>query len=490
MSKVVSKQTNEMILKRGIIVNIIGIVSKFSKAGYLLLFSRVLGASDFGIYLYCYGILDILCTFAQIGLGQKMAVDFGKYRLQGKQKYIFHNGNRIFFYSFLISTGIAVIAYFITPPIFKLFHLTEGYVQAFQVMCWGIPFFVLKYETLLSIRATFDTRPEAIMLNMVEPVLIFVLGWGFFKYQASIQSLMMTLVVSYAIVSLISYYLFVRKYNLEVNEKDPNFSFIKFVKSSSPIMAMETLNSFMGRADMILIGLFVEPAIVGIYGAAFEIGSMISKIRTAADPTLPSLMQKIHFEKNTGKTEKWFSTTMFWTFFITMLICGIIALDYDFCMSFFKFDLAYHKYFILAPMIAFGRMIHAVFGLVDAPFYMIGYTKKSFSISAFNFFLNVIFFSLLIPKIGIYGAGIGFIFSALLTSVYRLHLAKKIMHIQPLRFTFIIPIICFLVSYSILRPWVGAHEWPYFTYTILLFLCFAAIYYLSYLFLKKSEILK
>ena len=485
-----AEQTNEMILKRGIFINAIGIVSKFSKAGYLLLFSRLLGASNLGIYLYCYGLFDVICTFAQLGAGQKMAVDFGKYRLEGKEKYIFRNGNRIFAYSFAISTLVAILVYFATPPIFTLFKLTEGYIEAFQVLCWGIPFFVLKYETLLAIRATFDTRPEAFVLNLVEPVLTFVLGLVFLHYRPDIQSLCFTLVVTYALIALIGYYLFARKYRLPVNEKDPTFRFKNFLKSSTPIMAMETINSFMGRADMILIGLFVEPAIVGIYGAALELGSMISKIRTASDPTLPSLVQKIHYEKDMDMVEKWFTNTMFWTFFVTLLINGIIALDYSFCMSFFKFDPAYHKYFILAPMIAFGRLVHAVFGLLDAPFYMLGYSKTSMSISAFNFVLNVIFFSLLIPKFGIYGAGIGFIFSALLTSVYRLHLAKRLLHIQPIRFTFIIPIICALVAHLMMKPWLNKYELPYYTYDILMFVGYAGVYYLSFLFLKKSEILK
>lgn len=479
-----------MILKKGITVNSIGIVTKFSKAAYVVYFSRTLGAANFGIYMYCFMVFDIVATIAQMGFGQKMNFLFGKYKHQKKERFIFRTGNYILLIGALISVVISAILYAIAPMIFSVLHVGDSYITAFRIMCYGIPFYALRNIILFSLRATFDTRPEIIIFNMVEPVMILIVGFAFLWRSPTLENLCKAFVVSYALIFFICLFIYAHKYKTDKDANNETFKFRDFFKSSLPIMGMEALNNFMGRIDLLLIGLFVSPAIVGVYGAAFEIGSMISKIKAAADPTLPSLLQKIHFENSGHNIEKWFSKAMFWTFFATLLISGFVLIDSNFFMSFFKFDPVYQPYFILAPMICFGRLLHAVFGLVDAPLYMIGHSKASFSISLVNFALNVAFFTLLIPQIGIFGAGIGFFCSSILTTWFRLYLVKKIMHVQPIHLKFFYPLLCMAAGYVLTKPWIHKFELPYYGTHILAFIVYGAAYYFAFLFLTRSKIVK
>jgi O-antigen/teichoic acid export membrane protein len=249
---------------------------------------------------------------------------------------------------------------------------------------------------------------------------------------------------------------------------------------------METLNNFMGRVDIILIGLFVSPEIVGVYGAAFELAGMISKIRAAVEPTLPSLMQKIHHEKDLHKVEDWFSKCMYWTLFATLLIFGFILNNGDFFMYFLNLK-AYEQFFILAPLVAFGRLLHAVLGLIDAPLYMVGHPKMAMSISLVNFFLNVIFFGILIPKIGIFGAGVGFLSSALFTSYYRLYLAKRILDIQPIRKAFVLPFVCFAIACGVRFLVQRQLSFSYFANSVIAMISFAAAYGLVFYSLRSDK---
>jgi O-antigen/teichoic acid export membrane protein len=483
-----TNQTNEMILKKGIIVNSIGIVSKFSKAFYLILFSTFLGATEFGIYTYAFAVFEVVCTVLQFGYGQTLAVVFGKYRHHGLQRYMFNVGNHIFKMAALVSTIAATILYFLIPHIFTHIGHQDVYVDALQIFCFAMPAHALKYNMLFSIRATFDTRFEVLVLSMIEPILMLIAGAiAFLFIKVDVHTLSWALVAVFYITCAISYYLYSKKYKLAQNEINPKFRLRKFVRSSYPLAFMEIMNTMMGRADLLVIGYFVNPALVGIYGAAFEISSMITKIRAAIEPTLASLMQKIHHENDKAKIREWFTRSMFWSLLPTTVIAGLIIVDPNFFMSFFKFDPAYKNYFMVLPILAFGRLFHAVFGLIDAPLYMVDQSQSSMRISLFNFLLNIAFFAMLIPSIGIWGAAIGYSISAVLTTIYRLHLSNKIFNIIPINHSFIIPIASFglgILFAKLLQP-----QLTFTNYVIssLVFIVFASTYFVVFQGLRTTE---
>lgn len=480
--------TNEMILKRGIIVNTIGIVSKFSKAFYLILFSTFLGATQFGIYTYSFAIFEVACTILQFAYGQTLAVQFGKYRHRGLQKYIFKAGNHVFIRAALISTLAAAAIYFFIPHVFEHIGHQDEYVVPLQILCFAIPAYALKYNILFSIRASFDTRYEVIVLSMVEPLLILLGGWVAFQFHVDIQSLSWALVLVFHATLFLSYWLFAKKYKQPINEMDPKFRFRNFIRVSYPVATMEILNMFMGKSDLLFIGYFVNPALVGIYGAAYEISSMITKIKAAIEPTLPSLMQKIHHENNKEKVREWFTRSMFWTLLPTTAIAGFEMLDPDFFMSFFKFDSAYQMYFMVLPILAFGRLFHAVFGLIDSPLYMVDHSHSSMRISLVNFILNISLFAILIPKVGVIGAGIGYTISAILTTVYRLYLSKKIFQFIPVNWSFMIPVTSLVTGLVIGKFIQGLFNSSGYLTTTVVYIAFAGIYFVCFQGLRKTKL--
>ncbi|MEZ4846490.1 MAG: oligosaccharide flippase family protein [Bdellovibrionota bacterium] len=483
-----TNQTNEMILKKGIIVNSIGIVSKFSKAFYLILFSTYLGATEFGVYTYAFAIFDVVCTVLQFGYGQTLAVVFGKYRHHNLQQYMFKVGNHVFRIAALISTLFAIAFYYLIPHVFTQIGHQDVYVDALQIFCFAMPAYALKYNILFSIRATFDTRFEVVVLSMIEPILMLFAGWIVFAFfNVDVHTLCWSLVAVFYVTCAISYVLYMKKYKLAHNEMNPKFRFRKFVRSSYPVAFMEIMNMMMGRADLLVIGYFVNPALVGIYGAAFEISAMITKIRAAIEPTLGSLVQKIHHENDKAKVREWFTRSMFWSLLPTTAIAGFIIVDPNFFMSFFKFDLAYKSFFMVLPILAFGRLFHAVFGLIDAPLYMVDHSQSSMRISLFNFILNMFFFAILIPNIGIWGAAIGYSVSAVLTTAYRLHLSNKIFNIVPVNQSFMIPIAAFGMGIIFAKLLQSHLTFTNYVITALLFIVFASTYFVVFQGLRATR---
>lgn len=476
-----SKPSNEALLKKGVIVNTIGIITKSTKGLFFILISRMLGATEFGVYVYSFAIFELFNIFLQFGMGQRMAAIFGRYKLQQHENYIYKTGKYIFANSFLITSAFSILLYFIAPYFFYFFQINETYLSTFQVLCFGLPFYALKYNIILSIRASLDTRPEVLLLNMVEPIVLIIVSWVSLKINPHIETLTKAIIMAYSVMTVISFWVFRVKFRKADSKRDPKFSYFKFIKSCVPIVTMESINAILGKVDLLIIGFFVSPALVGLYGAALELGNIIAKIRTSIDPTLPSLIQKIHHEKDFGKMQSWFKKSMFWVFFFTLLATGCMTLDPDFFMSLFDFDMTYDKYFILVPMIAFGRVFHAVTGLVDAPLYILGHSRKSLNISIFNLVTTLLLFLILIPKYQVFGAGVGFVISAALTSVYRLFIAKRTLHITPINTSFLTPILCYAIALFITRPWHKSFKLPFKISNILSFIVFAIVYYGTYL---------
>jgi O-antigen/teichoic acid export membrane protein len=322
---------------------------------------------------------------------------------------------------------------------------------------------------------------------MIEPVTLLIFSWIALRIHPHVETLSKALVIAYALMTGVSFWFFRIKFKTESDEKDPQFKYFAFLKSCIPIVTVESINTILGKIDLLLMGFFVNPSLVGIYGAAVEIGNFITKIRSSIDPTLPSLIQKIHHEKDLAKMQSWFSRSMFWIFFVTLLVTGCMTMDPDFFMSFFSFDSSFEPYFMILPMIAFGRIFHSVTGLIDAPLYMVGHAKKSMEIGIVNFVLTILSFILLIPRFGIYGAGVGYMASACLTALYRLYVANRTLHIKPINTSFLTPIFCYSCALFFTRPWHKSFHLPFKLSNILSFLVYTAAYYGCYLLVKQLK---
>ncbi|HDK02410.1 MAG TPA: hypothetical protein ENG84_00975, partial [Gammaproteobacteria bacterium] len=55
-------------LARGVLVNAFGILVKVSRTGYLILFSRLIGADGFGIYLLAFTLQELAGKIGILGL--------------------------------------------------------------------------------------------------------------------------------------------------------------------------------------------------------------------------------------------------------------------------------------------------------------------------------------------------------------------------------------------------------------------------------------
>ncbi len=484
-----SQVSNEAILKRGVIVNSIGVVAKFSKGLYLILFSTVLGANQFGIYTYSFAIFDVICTMIQFAFGQALALQFGKYKYRKLEKYIFQTGNLVFLRGLLISTTLSTGLYFLIPIVFDHINHQEVYVRALQIFCFAIPPYALKYNILFSIRASFDTKYEVIVLSMIEPLLLFFAGLiVFYGFRPDVYLLCYGLVATFYVTCIISYCMYVKKFKLEHNEVDPKFRFFSFLKTSYHIAVMETMNMMMGRSDLLFIGYLVSPSLVGIYGAAFELSSMIIKLKAVIEPTLPALIQKIHHENDKTKVNLWLIRSMFWILLVGSIMTGLIIVDPNFFMSFFRFDKMYASYFFILPMLAFGRLFHAVFGLIDAPLYMVDHGHLAMRISILNFLCNFGLFFVLIPKMGILGAGVGFIISSILTTCYRLYLSHRIFRMVPVNRSFLIPILSMFPAVAIVKLIQFNLVFSDYVVTMLEFIVFGSIYFVLFQSLRKTRL--
>lgn len=458
-------------------VGIIGITNLITPLGGLILLPiivKTLGASGYGIWAQVGVTLGLINPIADLTL----SYTFVRFFAGVKDKKEIQNG----FFSILItmfcwSSFIALILFFLATPIANVLFNDANTIEIVKIVAIIVPFSTINILLLFFFRTyrqmkTFSALTLLQSFGEIAAIAYFVLsGFGVFGAVISILivRIFMDIVMLVIIVS-------------QIGMKIPNFSNIRsYLKFGVPLIPSQLSSWVVNSSDRYVIGIFRGIASVGIYSAAYGIGSIISMFIAPINFVLVPALSKSYDE---GKIDEVKNLLAYSLKYLLMLAIpsafGVSILAKPILQIMTKPEFVSSGCLII-PFVALSMVLFCIYGVVGQVIVLVKKTRITGTIWVIaglaNLGLNIIF----VPKIGILGAAITTLIAFAIATAITAYYSFKFLKFDP-NWLFILKSIVASVTMCIIIWYIN----PIQLLDVLLWIGIGAGIYAGILFLLKG----
>jgi O-antigen/teichoic acid export membrane protein len=262
------------------------------------------------------------------------------------------------------------------------------------------------------------TLIESVGVNVVIISLLFVFHKQMTSTIACICFSVSTILASY--VGLLVW----RKRFPNLKNIKGNFDHRVFIQTSLPLFGVALMNLVMSMSDTIMIGLWHNSYLVGIYGVALRIASVSSMFLVVANTILaPKFSVMFHNEDHIGLSRLAREATILMAFLAAIFLTMFVVFP-TFFLGLFGDEFIFGKKILV--ILAVGQFVVLSTGPVAALLMMTGHEKFHRNTTALSAAMNIILNIVLIPSHGAEGAAFSTAFALALKNILAvMHVRKK-----------------------------------------------------------------
>jgi O-antigen/teichoic acid export membrane protein len=383
----------------------------------LLLVTRKIGASSWGVFVLFLSILNISSIFARLG------VDMFTLKWVSASSTVFDKVKAIYFSSFRLvlfsSTVVSLILYLTAESIAECILHDSSFVSIIRWIAYVLPLFAITSVNENTFRGLKMIKEYAFFqrtAKMFFAVIFFVIFYYGFKIRDS-QLVVFSYILGLVIIFISSTFFIFRiikssNFSKYINSKE-------MIRQSIPMMMSSSALLLMSWADSLMIASFKGEYELGIYNVAVKVALLTSFTLSAVNSiAAPKISKAFNNEKEVEFRNIIIQTTKT-IFFSTIPIIVVIFLFPEFILNFFGEEFLLAKTALL--ILAFSQVLNAMSGSVGVILTMTGKEKVYRNILLFALVINITLNFLLIPEYGIEGAAIASASSLIFWNLYSVY---------------------------------------------------------------------
>jgi O-antigen/teichoic acid export membrane protein len=372
--------------------------------------TKTLGAYEYGIWSLVTLTIALLATISTFGIPQALErflpVENDKKKIE---EYVFSS-----LFIVLLSSLIITVIFFLYSKILTkiIFHSLEAESLI------KVSSLILLFTGLNSINLmVFRSRRQIRRMYVFELLQLYgELGLTAYLVFSGhkLFSILLAMVIVRAIVFFVSLLFIIRKIGIRF----PTFQYIKpCLVYGLPTMVLSFVYWIVESSNRYIIQFFMDPTHVGIYSAAYGIGSIIALLRTPFMVVLPPFIFKFWDENNNYKVQTFLQYSFKYYLLISIpALLGLIVLSKPILAIMSRKEFLNEGAAVI-PFVAIAMFFYGITGITGLIFWL---RKKPIQVllmwslaAIFNIILNIIF----IPKMGIRGAAIATLVSYVIATI-------------------------------------------------------------------------
>ena len=422
LSKFFSFFKESELLKKSSISLFLYLIGGFIGYLFLILVTRNIGASAWGLFVLFLAILNISSIFGKLGLDTliiKLVSSSSGFDSRLRKVY-FSSFRFILFFSSIVS----VIIYLLSDIIAIYFFNDISHAEIINIVAYAVPIFSLvslnenTFRGLKMIKefAFFQKVSKFLFSSLIFISLFYILKFNNLKIP------IISYIVSLSIVLLITQFLLLKEFKFIIKQKK-YLGCVKLLKQSFPTMLSSGVLLLMSWVDSLMIGSFISEYEVGVYNVALRVAMITSitlnAVNSISAPKISETFNNGRFDEFNKVVKKTTKTI----FYFTIPIALVIILFPNFILGLFGSDFTKAKIVLL--ILVFSNIINSLSGSVGIIFNMTGKEKVFRNIISVSLLLNIFLNLLLIPKYKIEGAAISSAISLIFWNLYSVYYIYK-----------------------------------------------------------------
>lgn len=397
---------NGAVLARGAIG---AFIVKITGAGVLfglhVLLARLLGVSQYCIYVYAITWINILVILCLLGFPTSLVRFIAEYK--AKQQWgllggILRRSNQIVLaFSIFVGVIAAIIIFSLRQ------RISTEIVTAFYIGFALLPVFALCRLREASLRALKCVVQSELLLRFIRPILLGLIVLSlFFSLRGPLKA---TYVMTSNIAAVVGVFLtgtiLLRKALPEsVRHTLPTYAQKDWLKVSLPLLLIGGMYIILKRTDIVMLGALKGSQQAGIYSAASRISDLVVFALAAINTILASMISELYHTGKKKELQRIITLAARAIFVFTLAVSIILAVFGKFVLS--LFGLQFVVAFVPLLILLAGQMVNSFAGSVGLIMAMSGRQNMMGIIVSISAVINILLNSVLIPLIGLVGAAI------------------------------------------------------------------------------------
>lgn len=387
-------------------------------AGYLchVILARWLGAFEFGIYTFAIAWLMLLSMPATLGFPAATIRFVSEYRVADKWREL-----RGLLRVGAMVTVVASIAFALVG--IGLVHYAGAGLETYHKWPLTLALATIPLGALVKLRSEAARAFGWVGLAYVPsqlayPILLIIAVLAMIEFQVLASAANMAVATIIVFLAILAWQEIGLRRQLDRRFFSGRalYETKHWMNVSVPLMLAGGFSIIMTQADVIMIGMFLDPQQVAYYSSAAKTAIVVTFVFQSIITLAVPKIGELHARDSRDELQRLLSSLIHWIFWPSLVAAATLVLFGSWILGLFGpgFETAYVPLVILVV----GQIIHAAVGPVLGLLSMTGHQKLCAQVFAVSAATNVVLNATLIPVAGITGAAVATAASVVLWNVW------------------------------------------------------------------------
>lgn len=378
------------------------VVANFFGVFINLLLTNALGAAAYGVYVYGSRIISIVAVFAQLGSGNALLRFIPKH--EGNVRRQNQTLGLVVVSSLIASCTFGGVLFVFAPTLNSLTLDSPLFTGVLRVLAILLPFKTLSAVFMAVFRSLERLEYQVFVGDVASPIIrLTALGIAIL-IGASTVGVVAALVVAGIVVTISAISLMLARTPLRPELGSSREEVIEYFNYSLPLTASRAGSLMYNRADILMVGIFLSSAAVGIYGIAILIAGFLTLPLTALNQLFPPIASDLYERNRTSELRSLFRTNTRWSVTLSSFLAASVVIYRRELLALFGEEFVAGAGVI--SLYAIGKLTNAVVGPSG---FMLMMTDHQYLTTVNQWVagvLNVVLNYVLILEFGIIGAAV------------------------------------------------------------------------------------
>ncbi len=280
-----------------------------------------------------------------------------------------------------------------------------------------------------------NLKPQITARALVEPwvLAIFAAGFAYTRHKAD------GLLIAYILSQLSATAVFVQAFRasftlVRVKVQDV----FQLLMSSLTLWAADAVELGQRRVDVLILGQLATPHAVGLYYTAFQVATLVQKMRLSVEPIMAPVMAKLTQDQDRKAAAQQLDQVRFWLFSIQLGIVLALALQARTIMGLIGPSFAEGAVVMILMLVA--ELLWGSFGIAEIPL-LYAVPHRNLVIGFAAIVLEATVALILVPRYGAMGAAIALVSAFALAAIWKTLATARLLDAKPHFQRFVWPLI-------------------------------------------------
>jgi len=396
----------------------------------LLLFARVLGVYDFGLFSLGLVIVTVISIFTRLGLDNVVLKQVSAHIISKKEianSYIYTASKVVIIIGLIVSVLLWYFAELISINVFNKPDLT-AVLQNFALLIIPMSLVVIWSEVNKALgKSQFSAFTQVVVPPGITLMMVLYL-WSVGTVSLS------QLIISVAIGFLISLFIYLFSLRLNLTSDKSIVSYSSAIKQGLPMLMVSSGALVMAWSDIVILGIYASSEDVGVYTAASRTVMVTALILMAVNAVTAPKYARFYKDGDIASIAKLAQASSLVLLLVVLIPTLILVFFSEWVMSLFGPD--YIEGASVLIVLAFGQFVNVACGSVGYLLTMTEREKKLRNIFFVAAILNVVLSILSVEYFGVIGVAYSTAFSVMLWNVWAMFEVRKHLGFWSINFNF------------------------------------------------------